>query len=105
LTTTWLVSPLRFLSKRIAKDPSILALHNLERGRAGLAATATYAEISFGSASWGARAVTLIAILAGDPATAETYLRLEYGSLYEMGERRFLASTAAELGQTQSGLT
>jgi hypothetical protein len=69
------------------------------------AASATYAEISFGSASWGARAVALIAMLAGDPATAETYLRLEYGSLYEMGERRFLASTAAELGQSQSAPT
>jgi hypothetical protein len=30
---TSLVSPLRFLPKRIAKDPSILALRNLERGR------------------------------------------------------------------------
>jgi tetratricopeptide (TPR) repeat protein len=41
----------------------------------------------------------LIAMLAGDPATAETYLRLEYDSLYQMGERRFLASTAAELAR------
>jgi len=41
----------------------------------------------------------LIAMLAGDPATAETYLRVEYGSLYEMGERRFLPSTAAELAR------
>jgi hypothetical protein len=30
---TSLVSPLRFLPERIAKDPSILALRNLERGR------------------------------------------------------------------------
>jgi DNA-binding SARP family transcriptional activator len=41
----------------------------------------------------------LIAMLAGDPVTAETYLRLEYGSLYEMGERRHLPSTAAELAR------
>jgi len=35
---TSLVSPFRFLPKRIAKDPSILALRNLERGRSfGLA--------------------------------------------------------------------
>lgn len=42
----------------------------------------------------------LIAMLGGDPATAETYLRLEYGSLYQMGERRFLATTAAKLART-----
>jgi DNA-binding SARP family transcriptional activator len=41
----------------------------------------------------------LIAMLAGDPVTAETYLRVEYDSLYEMGERRFLPSTAAELAR------
>jgi DNA-binding SARP family transcriptional activator/tetratricopeptide (TPR) repeat protein len=41
----------------------------------------------------------LIAMLAGDPATAEKYLRLEYDSFYEMGERRFLATTAAYLAR------
>jgi tetratricopeptide (TPR) repeat protein len=41
----------------------------------------------------------LIAMLAGDPVTAEMYLRLEYDSLYKMGERYFLASTAAELAR------
>ena len=41
----------------------------------------------------------IIAMLAGDPVTAERYLRLEYGSLYEMGERHFLSSTAAELAR------
>ncbi len=41
----------------------------------------------------------LIAMLAGDPVTAEMYLRVEYDSLYEMGERRFLPSTAAELAR------
>jgi DNA-binding SARP family transcriptional activator/predicted ATPase len=41
----------------------------------------------------------LIAMLAGDPATAERYLRLEYDSLYQMGERRFLATTAAYLAR------
>ena len=41
----------------------------------------------------------LIAMLAGDPATAERYLRLEYDSLYQMGERRFLATTAAKLAR------
>jgi predicted ATPase/DNA-binding SARP family transcriptional activator len=41
----------------------------------------------------------LIAMLAGDPVTAEMYLRLEYDSLYQMGERRFLPTTAAELAR------
>jgi DNA-binding SARP family transcriptional activator len=41
----------------------------------------------------------LVAMLAGDPATAEGYLRLEYDSLYGMGERRFLATTAAILAR------
>jgi predicted ATPase/DNA-binding SARP family transcriptional activator len=41
----------------------------------------------------------LIAMLAGDPATAESYLRLQYDSLYSMGERRFLATTAATLAR------
>jgi tetratricopeptide (TPR) repeat protein len=41
----------------------------------------------------------LIAMLAGDPVTAERYLRLEYNSFYQMGERRFLATTAATLAR------
>jgi predicted ATPase/class 3 adenylate cyclase len=41
----------------------------------------------------------LIAMLAGDSATAENYLRLQYDSLYNMGERRFLATTAATLAR------
>ena len=41
----------------------------------------------------------LIAMLAGDPATAERYLRLEFDSFYQMGERRFLATTAAILAR------
>ena len=41
----------------------------------------------------------LIAMLAGDPATAERYLRQEYDSFYQMGERRFLATTAATLAR------
>jgi predicted ATPase/DNA-binding SARP family transcriptional activator len=41
----------------------------------------------------------LIAMLAGDPATAESYLQLQYDSLYSMGERRFLATTAATLAR------
>jgi predicted ATPase len=41
----------------------------------------------------------LIAMLAGDPATAERYLRLEYDSLDQMGERRFLSTTAAKLAR------
>lgn len=40
-----------------------------------------------------------IAMLAGDPATAEMHLRLEYDSLNEMGERRYLASTAVGLAR------
>jgi predicted ATPase/DNA-binding SARP family transcriptional activator len=41
----------------------------------------------------------LIAMLADDPATAESYLRLQYDSLYSMGERRFLATSAATLAR------
>jgi DNA-binding SARP family transcriptional activator len=41
----------------------------------------------------------LIAMLAGDPATAETHLRLEYESLDQMGERGILATTAALLAK------
>jgi DNA-binding SARP family transcriptional activator/predicted ATPase len=41
----------------------------------------------------------LIAMLAGDPASAENYLRLEYEFFYGMGERRFLATTAAILAR------
>ena len=41
----------------------------------------------------------LIAMLASDPATAESHLRLQYDSLYSMGERRFLATTAATLAR------
>ena len=41
----------------------------------------------------------LIAMLAGDPATAEMHLRLEYDSLNQMGERGILATTAALLAR------
>jgi DNA-binding SARP family transcriptional activator len=41
----------------------------------------------------------LIAMLAGDPATAEKHLRLEYDSLYQTGERYYLATTAAKLAR------
>ena len=42
----------------------------------------------------------LIAMLAGDPATAEKHLRLEYQSLDRMGERGFtLPTTAAKLAR------
>ena len=41
----------------------------------------------------------LIAMLAGDPVTAETHLRLEYESLDQMGERGILATTAALLAK------
>src|SRR5262249_59566296 len=41
----------------------------------------------------------LIAMLAGDPATAERHLRLEYDYLYQMGERRTVSTTAATLAR------
>jgi predicted ATPase/DNA-binding SARP family transcriptional activator len=41
----------------------------------------------------------LIAMLAGDPVTAEAYLRLEYDSLYDMGERHILSTTAVKLAR------
>jgi DNA-binding SARP family transcriptional activator len=40
-----------------------------------------------------------IAMLAGDPATAETHLRRQYESLDRMGERDLLATTAALLAR------
>jgi DNA-binding SARP family transcriptional activator len=40
-----------------------------------------------------------IAMLAGDPATAERHLRLEYEALDRMGEKGFLATTAAKLAK------
>jgi DNA-binding SARP family transcriptional activator/predicted ATPase len=41
----------------------------------------------------------LIKMLAGDPVTAEAYLRLEYDSLHDMGERHILSSTAVKLAR------
>jgi DNA-binding SARP family transcriptional activator/tetratricopeptide (TPR) repeat protein len=41
----------------------------------------------------------LIAMLGGDPASAERYLKLEFDSLHQMGERRLLATTAATLAR------
>jgi DNA-binding SARP family transcriptional activator/predicted ATPase len=41
----------------------------------------------------------LIAMLAGDPAAAERYLRLEYNHLDQMGERHILSTTAAKLAR------
>jgi DNA-binding SARP family transcriptional activator len=41
----------------------------------------------------------LIAMLGGDPAAAEKYLRLEYDSLDQLGERRFLSTSAAKLAR------
>jgi DNA-binding SARP family transcriptional activator/tetratricopeptide (TPR) repeat protein len=41
-----------------------------------------------------------IAMLAGDPAAAETHLRLQYESLDRMGEKDFLATAAALLAKT-----
>jgi hypothetical protein len=38
-------------------------------------------------------------MLAGDPATAETHLRLEYEALDRMGEKGFMATTAAKLAK------
>jgi DNA-binding SARP family transcriptional activator/tetratricopeptide (TPR) repeat protein len=40
-----------------------------------------------------------VAMLSGDPATAETYLRREYESLSRMGDKGFLATTAALLAR------
>jgi hypothetical protein len=40
-----------------------------------------------------------IAMLAGDPATAEMHLRFEYESLKQMGEKGILATTAALLAK------
>jgi tetratricopeptide (TPR) repeat protein len=40
-----------------------------------------------------------VAMLAGDPAAAETHLRLQYESLDRMGERGYLATTTALLAR------
>ena len=41
----------------------------------------------------------LIAMLAGDPVTAEMHLRREYESLSQMGDKGTLATTAALLAK------
>jgi tetratricopeptide (TPR) repeat protein len=41
----------------------------------------------------------VVAMLAGDPETAEMHLRLEYESLSEMGDKGILATTAALLAR------
>ena len=41
----------------------------------------------------------LIAMLADDPTTAEKHLRLQYDTLRQMGDRRYLAITAAKLAR------
>jgi DNA-binding SARP family transcriptional activator/class 3 adenylate cyclase len=41
----------------------------------------------------------LVAMLDGDPATAESHLRREFEFLDQMGERRYLATTAAKLAR------
>jgi tetratricopeptide (TPR) repeat protein len=41
----------------------------------------------------------LIAMLAGDPATAERYLQLEFDSFAQMGEQRLLVTTAGVLAR------
>src|SRR6185437_1553148 len=45
----------------------------------------------------GTQPAAFIAMLAGDPATAEMHLRLGYESLSRMGEKGFLSTTAALL--------
>jgi tetratricopeptide (TPR) repeat protein len=42
---------------------------------------------------------SFVAMLAGDPATAEAHLRRDYRRLEEMGERNMLGTTAAFLAQ------
>jgi DNA-binding SARP family transcriptional activator/tetratricopeptide (TPR) repeat protein len=42
---------------------------------------------------------SFVAMLTGDPATAETHLRRDYDSLQRMGEKGYLAVTAALLAQ------
>jgi tetratricopeptide (TPR) repeat protein len=44
----------------------------------------------------------LVAMLAGDPATAEVHLRREYERLVQMGERRLLGTTAAKLARVMA---
>jgi len=44
-------------------------------------------------------AVGIVELLAGDPAAAETSLRVGYEALEEMGERAYLSTTAAYLAQ------
>ena len=41
----------------------------------------------------------VVAMLSGDPETAEMYLRLEYQSLSQMGDKGILATTAALLAR------
>jgi DNA-binding SARP family transcriptional activator len=45
----------------------------------------------------------LVAMLDGDPVTAESHLRREFEFLDQMGERRYLATTAAKLARAVAG--
>ena len=49
-----------------------------------------------------AQPAALVAMLAGDPATAEVHLRREYERLAQMGERRLLTTTAATLARAMA---
>ena len=44
-----------------------------------------------------------IAMLAGDPVTAEMHLRLEYESLSQMGEKGFPVHHSSATGQSHRG--
>jgi len=82
----------------------LAGLHAMQDDFAAAEATLSLADSLLDSLGAGITASTtqpaaLIAMLAGDPATAEKHLRLEYGFLYRMGERRYLATTAAKLAR------
>ena len=51
----------------------------------------------------GTQPAAFIAMLAGDPATAEMHLRLEYESLSQMGEKGFLCHHSSAIGQSHRG--
>ena len=60
---------------------------------------AAFEELGLTMTSSVTHPASFVAMLAGDPATAEAHLRRDYEGLERMGEKGYLATTAAFLAQ------
>jgi tetratricopeptide (TPR) repeat protein len=84
----WHMAGLYAMQDQIAMAHSTLDRAKSNLGLLGPTMTAT-----------GTEPAAFIAMLAGDPVTAETHLRLGYESLNQMGEKGFLSTIAALLAR------